>query len=288
MLNWFADALVYAEAVNELRPVVVADEASLATCATVQGWCEWCGRSTTFHVPSESMFGSRPNMREGMRCAHCRLTNRQRLVGCAMRESVATSRSRIALLEQTSRLYRLVKRRYPNTVGSEFLGSDKRLGSTYIWRSSVLRFRYTKHEDITQLSYASNSLDLIAHSDVLEHVYDYQAALCECFRVLKPGGALLFTVPFFHENAVSLLRGKPNSDGSIWHFAPPEYHGDGLTRTGIYTFHSFGRDLMDDIRAIGFAQVSIGLWYAPTHGFTSANAADAAHDMLPMFFRALK
>ncbi|MFK2874361.1 class I SAM-dependent methyltransferase [Dyella lipolytica] len=273
MLNWFADASEYVAAVNDLRSTVIADEDSLAKSTSVQGWCAWCDRATIFSVSEGGAFSDRPNLREGMRCAHCRLTNRQRLVGCAVAENVPGREARIALLEQTSRLYRSVKKRYPNTMGSEFLGPDKQHGKAYVWRSSTFRPRYTRHEDITQLSYASNSLDLIAHSDVMEHVYDYRAALRECSRVLAPGSTLVFTVPFFHENATSLLRGKPNSDGSLTHFAPPEYHGDGLNRTGIYTFHSFGLDLIDELRAAGFTHVSIGLCYAPSYGFVSANTA---------------
>jgi SAM-dependent methyltransferase len=287
-LKWFTDSFAYVDAVNELRSTVVTDEVSLAKCASFQGWCDWCDRTTTFTVPSGAMFGSRSNMREGMRCAHCKLTNRQRLVACAVRACARTGAARIAVLEQTTRLYRSLKRRYSNTSGSEYLGPDRVAGQTYLWRSSTFRPRFTRHEDITQLSYASNSLDVVAHSDVLEHVYDYRKGLLECFRVLAPGGTLVFTVPFFHESPVSVLRGMPNADGSLVHFAPPEYHGDGVTKKGIYTFHHFGRDILEEIKAAGFAQVSIGLRYAPSHGFCSANAEETKHDMLPIYFQAVK
>lgn len=267
MLNWFADPRQYVDAVNGLGSTVGAYEASIAQCEEVQGWCAWCNRATVFYLSNESV----RILREGMQCAHCKLTNRQRLMGFTIADVVGGAEARVALLEQTTRLYRSIKRRYPNTIGSEFLGRDKRRGRAHVWRSSIFRVRYTRHEDVTQLSYASNSLDVIAHSDVLEHVYDYRAALRECCRVLIPGGALVFTVPFFHENATSVLRGKPNPDGSLVHFAPPEYHGDGVGGAGIYTFHSFGLDLFDEIRAAGFSEVAIGLCYAPARGFASTS-----------------
>lgn len=132
-LKWFNDPLAYFEAVDELRPTVVTDEASLATCTSIRGWCDWCKRAATFIVPSGAMFGSRTNMREGMRCTHCKLTNRQRLITCAIRECVQTTKTRIALLEQTTRLYRSLKHQYPNTSGSEFLGPNRIAGKAYVW-----------------------------------------------------------------------------------------------------------------------------------------------------------
>lgn len=288
MITWFKDPIEYARAVDTLRAVVVADETILAGRAFMNGWCLWCNRATIFRVPSGATFGDRPNLREGMQCSRCKLTNRQRLVACAIAEHVTRSDTKIALLEQTTRLYRALKHRFPRTTGSEYLGLGKESGRPYFWRSSRFRLRYTRHEDLTHMSSPPNSFDLIVHSDVLEHVYDYRVALRECYRVLSPGGTLLFTVPFFHERAVSLLRGRPCSDGSLIHFAPPEYHGDGVAETGIYTFHSFGRDLIDEIHAAGFCRAAIGLSYSPKEGFVSANAADANYDMLPIVFQGIK
>ena len=41
----------------------------------------------------------------------------------------------------------------------------------------------------------SDSFDCIILTQTLHLVYDYQAALRTCYRILKPGGVLLFTVP---------------------------------------------------------------------------------------------
>ena len=49
--------------------------------------------------------------------------------------------------------------------------------------------------DIHRLPYGDGSFDLVVHSDTLEHVDNPVHALAECRRVLKPGGALCFTIP---------------------------------------------------------------------------------------------
>jgi ubiquinone/menaquinone biosynthesis C-methylase UbiE len=45
------------------------------------------------------------------------------------------------------------------------------------------------------LPFADNTFDKIICSEVLEHIPDYQGALCEIERVLKPGGLFCASVP---------------------------------------------------------------------------------------------
>jgi len=49
----------------------------------------------------------------------------------------------------------------------------------------------------TETSLASDSFDLATMLDVLEHLEDDSAGLREVFRILKPGGLFVFTVPAF-------------------------------------------------------------------------------------------
>lgn len=49
--------------------------------------------------------------------------------------------------------------------------------------------------DLRKLPLADNSLDVVTSLDTLEHIEEDAAALGEIFRVLKPGGYGLFTVP---------------------------------------------------------------------------------------------
>jgi len=96
-------------------------------------------------------------------------------------------------------------------------------------------------EDITNLTLPDCTLDLIVSSDVLEHVPDAAAAFRESFRVLRPGGAHVFTVPFESRT----FRRAAIENGAIRHFAEPEYHSDPLDPKGILAFWHYGPDMQE-------------------------------------------
>jgi SAM-dependent methyltransferase len=90
---------------------------------------------------------------------------------------------------------------------------------------------------------------------VLEHVADYAAALREFARVLKPGGVLALTVPWYHDTQRSVRVAWRNEYGSIECKGEPEYHGD-PAHGGALCFHHFGWDLLDAMREAGFADAA--------------------------------
>ena len=66
--------------------------------------------------------------------------------------------------------------------------------------------------DVRRLPFADASFDVVTAMDIIEHIDDDKAASCEIFRVLKPGGRLLVTVPAFpslwseHDEALHHFR----------------------------------------------------------------------------------
>ncbi len=61
----------------------------------------------------------------------------------------------------------------------------------------------------TDLSFGNNTFDSILCSQVLEHVYDHKKMMEEAFRVLKPGGSMVLSVPFaweLHEEPYDFFR----------------------------------------------------------------------------------
>lgn len=55
----------------------------------------------------------------------------------------------------------------------------------------------------------SNYADIVIASNTLEHLPDTESFLKECFRILKPGGSIIITVPFLiplHQEPFDFLR----------------------------------------------------------------------------------
>lgn len=283
LFRWFAggeEMLAYAEA---LRPVLEPIEAHIAAQPTHSGFCTCCDAPSAFVVNSGVMLGHGPNLREGLICPGCGLSNRNRLVFTAVRELVGASPgARVAILERLSPLFHQLQRTFPDICGSEFIARDRAPGA-----ESEVAGVITRHESITGLSYASASLDIVCHNDVLEHVYDTGAALRECRRVLRAGGVLLFTCPFLMYLKDNSTRATEQPDGSVVLHGPPEYHGDPVHPEGALTFHHFGWQLLQACKDAGFAEARCGVLYDSYLGFTSAHHPDWRYgNMLPVVFRA--
>jgi SAM-dependent methyltransferase len=61
----------------------------------------------------------------------------------------------------------------------------------------------------TDLKFNSNQFDTVLCTQVLEHVFEHNKLMEEAFRVLKPGGHLILTVPFvweLHEQPYDFFR----------------------------------------------------------------------------------
>ncbi len=101
--------------------------------------------------------------------------------------------------------------------------------------------------DMQRMSFADSSVDVIVHSDTLEHVPDSKAALKESMRVLKPGGHLFYTVPIVIGRLTRTRRGLPSS-----------YHGKpGTKRDDCVVQTEYGADFWCEIFEAGFREISL-------------------------------
>ncbi len=68
------------------------------------------------------------------------------------------------------------------------------------WNEAKDHFNYqlpdTTYYSGGRFPFADNSFDNVFHTEVLEHIYHAGQFITECRRVLKPSGAMFFTVPF--------------------------------------------------------------------------------------------
>ena len=133
----------------------------------------------------------------------------------------------------------------------------------------IHHFRRTRkgirHEDVENLSFSDDALDLIVSNDVFEHVTDPARAFAECVRVLKVGGLMLATIPFHSNNDLSITRAKL-VNGRLEHILPPSYHGNPVSADGSLVFTDFGWNVLKEMQAAGFSDVSIEVYSSVEHG----------------------
>lgn len=101
--------------------------------------------------------------------------------------------------------------------------------------------------DMQSLPYNNESWDLILHSDVLEHIPNPAVALRECWRVLSPDGALIYTIPIVYGR---LSRSRQT--------LPPSYHGaQGQARPDWLVHTEYGADFWLQPMAAGFRRLTL-------------------------------
>lgn len=102
--------------------------------------------------------------------------------------------------------------------------------------------------DIQNLPFRNCSFDIIIHSDTLEHVENSLLGLKECYRVLKNGGRLFYTIPIIYSR---LTRKRERLEHS--------YHGNQDETSGIdyKVITEYGSDFWVEIIKAGFCDISI-------------------------------
>jgi len=103
-----------------------------------------------------------------------------------------------------------------------------------------------RSEDLTNLTFEGNSFYLFITSDVFEHVFNPDIAFREIARVLKPGGAHIFTMPWYpslsHSKRRAILNGQ-----KIELVMEPVYHGNPIDEMGSLVTMDWGMDFCDFI-----------------------------------------
>jgi SAM-dependent methyltransferase len=231
-------------------------------------------------------FGDSPaGFRDAAYCSSCLATNRQRQLAhvvCAT-FSRRTGR-RVGALPQVAGIDGQVVynteaqgpvhqrlSRMPGYRCSEYLGPGHQGGAEV---GGVV------HQDLTALSYAEGSVDVVLSSDVLEHIPDPYRAHAEIHRVLRPGGSHVFTVPFHQTEHRDERRATVDGEGrvtllaepAIYHTDAPLHHGDPTAPSpGVLVYTIFGLEMLVRLREVGFG-TSLYQLYLPSRGILGPNA----------------
>jgi hypothetical protein len=280
MTHWFHHRDEIESFVTRLEPMRAVIESHLAARDEHEGYCCSCGKIVTF-VNHRHADGSWFNLREGFLC-ECGLNGRMRESFWELSSLLhQTPDPRAVMFERFTPFFARMSNLFPSILGCEYIDPDLASGTIVEFKGMTVQ-----HEDITQLSFADDSFDVVFHGDVLEHVPDYHAALRECHRILVRGGTLLFTCPFFalEEHIVRCVI----KNGGVRHILPPAYHGNPVSPDGALVYTQHGWPLIEEISNAGFTDVQMGILYDPYQGILSTNNPAPEGMMWPILFKAIK
>lgn len=229
----------------------------------IVGTCPICGSEVQFNPFTE-------NLRESGHCPHCMSSNRQRQMAWTLRrEAGLPVDGKLKLppalaiynTEANGPLHALLKA-LPNYECSEYWGDKVQYGATV---------GGVRNEDLQALSFADSSFDIVLSSDVLEHVPDPYRAHREIYRVLKPAGRHIFTVPYGESSLCDDVRATLR-DGQIIYHSEALYHGDPVRPSeGVLVWTIFGLEMLVHLKEIG---LDTEMWrlQEPKHGIIGPGA----------------
>jgi len=152
--------------------------------------------------------------REGTRCQNCRMSKRVRMLLWSIRKLYPDFNPlHILHLNQTNELSKVFSE-VRSLTETEY-NADRELGA---------EINGVSNQDMCRLTFDSNLFDLVLHSETLEHILDYEQALSEAWRVLKPGGWHVYSIPLLHERTTRQRIMKDHTGRTI-NLLPLSTHG---------------------------------------------------------------
>ena len=184
------------------RPAATADGAA----ATNPGWCTCCRAETDFVETGVWL-------RDQYLCVRCRSIPRLRAINHTLDTYFPEWAD--AQIHESSPSNDFV-RRYCRQYSSSYYYEGVSPGSQHLGN---------RCENLEQLTFADGTFDLFITQDVFEHVFRPDLASREIMRVVRPGGAHVFTAP--KHKGLRATRQRARLDGTtVTHLLDPEYHGN--------------------------------------------------------------
>jgi SAM-dependent methyltransferase len=204
--------------------------------------------------------------RENHECASCRASLRYRQQAATITATYGTpGQSLTDLLHDP--LFRELAIFEPGIIGPfrRLLRGLAHYVNSYFWDDVApgTQREGVRCEDLRSLTLPAASQDLVISSDIFEHVRGPMLAFAELYRVLKPGGHHIFTVPLRWPFPGTTLARVDYSGAEDVLLAPAEYHGSPVDPRGSLVYTDFGMDLPEQLRELGFDTVT-------HHGYRNA------------------
>lgn len=269
------DAVAMLSALDDLDEVRRNFENSVQQRRSLTCYCSVC---QTFNVMTMRQDAEDwVDLRGELTCSSCNNSSRNRLLyDVVIQQTSGLDRAGldVLLFERVTSYYGMMSEVFPRLLGVEFGGSNLEPGQMF-----NLGGLSVQNEDMQRMSFSDSSLDLVVHSDVLEHVADPIQGMAEIFRVLRPGGLCIFGCPIY--SVMGHTQRARLENGQVVFTGEPCYHGDPIREEGVPVFYEFGVNLIDDLREIGF-NVAYHLAHSLTEGYLSNNNPYKVGHMWPI------
>ncbi len=198
---------------------------------THRGYCPICEKGVTFYCSSKKSF------RDYLFCSGCGSIPRERA------------------------LMKVIKDLYPNFMVLDIHESSPGVRGASIKLHNKCKNYTASHyyphtpsgqihpksgyrsENLEKLTFPDNSFDLFITQDVMEHLFNPEKAFKEIARVLKTGGAHIFTVPLIRKNSESLRCAQMTEKGEVIFLREPEYHGSPIDKNDALVTMHWGLDI---------------------------------------------
>lgn len=194
------------------------------------------------------MFAEMPGtLRNEYRCLRCHSIPRQRALLATLSEAAPDWR-RLAIYEaggcgpSSDKL----RRECPGYVCSQYQPE---------WAPGEVRHG-VRAEDLEGLTFADESIDIVITQDVFEHVLRPERAFAEIARVLRQGGAHVFSVPLYNREA-TVVRAEAGPSGGVTHLCEADYHKDPVNPRGALVVREWSPDIAAFIVRNGGLQTTI-------------------------------
>lgn len=248
-------------AVSRQQPSVFSGQQDIG------GQCNVCGKKTHFFYQDVALW------RESLNCEHCRTTSRYRSITQgvlrAISELTGNKAFSLATLPRTNkkklRVYDTQPPFYYEPCAYPLPDLLKATGWIEVELSQYkpkrpmgkVLAKGVTNQNLECLTFADESLDIVITSDVMEHVLLDDRAHREIYRVLKPSGIYIFTVPHNRAWGETLIRVQitdPDDPSKDVHLLEPEYHGDTNSDEGacVLAYRTYGKDVETQLENMGF------------------------------------
>ena len=111
-------------------------------------------------------------------------------------------------------------------------------------------------EDLHRLTFDDRQFDLFVTQDVFEHIPAPDKGFQEVARVLKPGGAHLFTIPLY-KGKPTVVRARMKEDGTLVKYMPDDFHANPVDPEGSLVTTEWGDDIADYISEVSGLQTEV-------------------------------